>query len=281
MMMRFGLAVLFLALAASTADAARHAGKPRLAPKVGKGHTVQNSSKLAEVRKTQARQNTTKHAEVSHPAGKLKHNVSTAPHPAQKLKHNFSAEDQLAKFHAGLEAIRKLRGTFAAEATGPEPERVQQLAQGALTTELQRKDSAVWAALEDMFAATTKAMSAMKGSNDTMKSDILKGLEGTIDQKAQALKNVTARVGQEQERQSEEYLLGLLMQHQQDWSVQKQLNVTRSFARDCPTARELLRNHHSDQPLAQQLAKLMDAHKANEVKAKALFLQLAASLYTQ
>uniref|UniRef100_A0A7S2I0Z1 Uncharacterized protein n=1 Tax=Alexandrium andersonii TaxID=327968 RepID=A0A7S2I0Z1_9DINO len=106
----------------------------------------------------------------------------------------------------------------------------------------------------------------------------MEGLQGTIGDQAAALQNATVRANKEQEKHSEEYLLGLLMQHQKEWSEEKQLNVTRDFVRDCPVAKELLKRHRSGKPLAPELAAILDSRQAVDAKAKALFLQLADSV---
>merc|ERR1719221_1663442 len=107
-------------------------------------------------------------------------------------------------------------------------------------------------------------MKKSKSKEDQEKQ--LNSLADTINDKAAALKNVTDRTGREQTKHSEEDLLGLLMQHRDDWSFAKQLNVTRDFAAECPVARELLRRHPASGPLAPQLAALMDAHSSGAPK---------------
>jgi len=200
---------------------------------------------------------------------------------ARKARHGpASEEQQLAGLRSGLEAIRNLRATFTAAepAISGDAADMQKMAQGAMTTELQKKDSTVWVAIDEMLSAANQAMVAMKNASNATKGSIMQALEGTIDSRAQALRNATDRAGREQEKHSEEYLLGLLMQHQQDWSVEKQLNVTRDFSHDCPIVKQLLSRHRAGKPLAPQLAALMDSRTATETKAKGLFLQLADSM---
>merc|ERR1740123_831114 len=133
-----------------------------------------------------------------------------------------------------------------------------------------------------MLGATVQAIDKMKKSKS--KEDQQKQLDSladAINDKAAALKNVTDRTGREQTKHSEEYLLGLLMQHRDDWSLAKQLNVTRDFAADCPVARELLKHHPSSGPLAPQLAALMDAHASGKPATASAATRAATTLLLQ
>merc|ERR1719464_2579979 len=179
-------------------------------------------------------------------------------------KRNLTAEEQVAGLRTGLEAIRKLRTTMTSAAPLGK-DGLQEMAQGALTAELQKQDSAIWSAIDEMQRAAVQTMKAMNTTKSQAEKDKqLDALASIINGKATALKSVTDRTSREQAKHSDEYLLGLLMQHRKDWSLAKQLNVTRHFAAECPVARELLRHHPSNGPLAPQLAALMDARSSDK-----------------
>merc|ERR1719375_990772 len=79
--------------------------------------------------------------------------------------------------------------------------------------------------------------------------------------------------------------LGLLILHQtkQDWSVEQQLNAIRKHVDESPLIGELYKSHRHGEPLASQLAMLMDADRAKDVRQKTpavarLFLQVAKAL---
>merc|ERR1719464_1264822 len=78
-------------------------------------------------------------------------------------KRNLTAEEQVAGLRTGLEAIRKMRATMTSAAP-PGKEDLQEMAQGALTTELQKKDSAVWSAIDAMLGAAVQTMDVMKNA---------------------------------------------------------------------------------------------------------------------
>merc|ERR1719171_2794688 len=106
------------------------------------------------------------------------------------------------------------------------------------------------------MGATSAVMGKMKGKNKAEQEKIMDNLEKTLNEKAQTLKTVTDKASVVQEQHSEEYLLGVLMQH------------------------------NSSQPLAPQLAALMDTKKAHagakvaaEKAAAKLFIQLVDSLH--
>jgi len=161
-----------------------------------------------------------------------------------------------------------------------------QFAQGAMSTELASKDSPVWGAIENMLAATAQTTAQMKGKSKADQDKMMDNLEELMNKKAETLKNVTEKAGEIQEKHNEEYLLGVLMQHQQDWSMEKQVNTTKNFQSTCQAARELLKHYNKSQPLAPQLAALMDHKKvpaaakvAAEKSAAKMFLQLVTSLH--
>merc|ERR550537_1661951 len=112
-------------------------------------------------------------------------------------------------------------------------------------------------------------------------------LEKVMNEKAATLKTVTDHAGEVQEQHSEEYLLGVLMHHQKDWSIEKQVNVTKNFTETCDAARQLLKSYNKSQPLAPQLAGLMDHKKVPsaakvvaEKGAAKMFHQLGSSFFT-
>merc|ERR1719433_710600 len=126
---------------------------------------------------------------------------------AAHKKRNLTAEEKVAGLRMGLEAIRKLRATMTAAAPAGK-EDLQEMAQGALTTELQKKDSAVWSTLDDMLGAAVQTMGVMKNAkSNAEKEQQLDALASRLNGKAVALKSVTDRTEREQTKHSEEYLL--------------------------------------------------------------------------
>lgn len=215
-----------------------------------------------------------------------KKNVTAAIH--KKSVVNMTADQQIAHLAEGLQSIQKLEAVFTAKdsATNAGKADIEQFAQGAMTTELSNKDSAVWSTIQAMMGATSAVMGKMKGKNKAEQEKIMDNLEKTLNEKAQTLKTVTDKASVVQEQHSEEYLLGVLMQHTKDWSFERQLNATKTFADSCTAAKELLKHHNSSQPLAPQLAALMDTKKAHagakvaaEKAAAKLFIQLVDSLH--
>jgi len=203
---------------------------------------------------------------------------------------NMTADEQISSLNQGLETIMKLKAVFtaptAALAAGTQSD-VEKFAQGAMSSELASKDSPVWSAIENMLAATAKTTQQMKGKSKAEQEKIMDGLEKTMNAKAATLKSVTEKAGVVQEQHSEEYLLGVLMHHQKDWSIEKQVNATKTFVNTCDAAKELLKSYNSSQPLAPQLAALMDHKKvpaaakvAAEKGAAKMFLQLVNTFHT-
>lgn len=224
-----------------------------------------------------------KAAPPAKPVSAAKKNASVAKAP----KKNLTAAEEITSLQNGLMMIHKLQAAMTApEAEVPADKKdLTQFAQGAMTSELQKKDSVVWSTIDSMMSATTQAMIAMKGKSKTEQEKVMDDLEKQINGKAVVLKNVTEKVGMQQEQHSEEYLLGVLMQHQKDWSFDKQLNATKNFADNCLAAKDLVAHHNSSQPLAPQLAAIMDNRKAKkaakaaaEKKAAKLLIQLVSSL---
>jgi len=120
-------------------------------------------------------------------------------------------------------------------------------------------------------------------------------LTKTLNYNALVLDKETRKASAKQRVRSEEYLLGILMQHQKDWSMEEQLNTTRKFAEsdNCEAAKKLLKNYNKSMPLAPQFAALMDQKNATaqfmtekapkavkvvtEKTAAKMFLQLVSS----
>jgi len=210
-------------------------------------------------------------------AVRTNHSTKTQKHQAKKK--NLTDMEQLANFKKGLEIMKNLEADFTAgqDASG-DAKGMQQMAEGSMTTELHKKDSKVWATIQQMLKETTGAMSKMTNSTASGKKNIMHDLESSINASADTLKGVTEKAGKQQEEQSDEYLVGLLNQHRNDWSMEKQLNVTKKFSSNSPTAQELLKHHNMKEPFAAQLARLMDsaqsASKSKANKAAKLFLQL-------
>jgi len=206
-------------------------------------------------------------------------------------KKNLTAAEEIASLQSGLMMIHKLQASLTAEpaaeqGTPADKRDLVQFAQGAMTSELQKKDSKVWSTIDAMMKMTTQAMISMKGKSKAEQEKVMDSLENDINGKAAILRNVTDKVGMQQEQHSEEYLLGVLMQHQKDWSFQKQLNVTKNFADNCLAAKDLVAHHNASQPLAPQLAAIMDSRKAKkaakasaEKKAAKMLIQLVSSLH--
>jgi len=186
--------------------------------------------------------------------------------------------EQLTGFKQALETIKNLQADFTA---GPvasgDAQGMQQIAEGAMTTELHKQNGQFWASIQQMLNETTGAMAKMTNATASGRKNILHDLESSINASADTLKDVTVNAGKKQEEQSDEYLVGLLNQHRNEWSMEKQLNVTKQFS-SSPTAQELLKHHNMKEPFAAQLARLMDstrsASKSKVSKAAKLFLQL-------
>lgn len=188
-----------------------------------------------------------------------------------------SEEEQLKRLQIGLSSINKLKSTFAASAAEAGNDK---LASGALTAELGKSDSAVWSTITNMLTAATSIQGKMKGKSKAEQDKMMASLEDSMNSQAQVLHQVTDKASAENEKDSAEYLLGLLNQHPQ-WSMEKQLNATKTFVKMSPLAGELLAHHNASAPLAPQLAALMDASAkpaAPAKKAAAMLIQLVSSL---
>lgn len=222
--------------------------------------------------------------------------VAVQPHAAAKNTttnttkappKNLTADEQISNLNNGLQTIMKLKAVFTAPEGGLGAKSdVEKFAQGAMSSELSSKDSPVWGAIQHMLEATAKATEQMKGKSKAEQEKVMDSLEKDMNDKAATLKSVTEKAGETQEKHSEEYLLGVLMQHQKDWSIEKQVNATRTFVETCDAARQLLKSYNKTQPLAPQLAALMDHKKvpaagkvAAEHTAAKMLLQLVSSLH--
>lgn len=202
-------------------------------------------------------------------------------------KKNMTADEQIQSLNSGLQTIMKLKAVFTAP-TGEDAAHsdVEKFAQGAMSSELASKDSPVWNAIQTMLTATAKTTKEMQGKTKAEQEKIMDNLEQTLNNKAATLKSVTDKASEVQEQHSEEYLLGVLMHHQKDWSIEKQVNATKTFEGNCAAAKELLKTYNKSQPLAPQLASLMDHRKVPaaakvvaEKGAAKMFLQLVSSFH--
>merc|ERR1719150_2784127 len=110
-------------------------------------------------------------------------------HHARK---NLTDMEQLASFKVGLEAIKNLQADFTAgkDATG-DAQGMQQLAEGAMTTELHKKDSKFWGTIQQMLKETTGAMSKISNATASGKKNIMHDLESSINASAETLKETT------------------------------------------------------------------------------------------
>jgi hypothetical protein len=204
-------------------------------------------------------------------AGAAARNVSTdvksqAATNATKVVKPQDEAATLEGLKKGLETIHNLRALFTAKPNSPK-DGSEKFANGALSEELSKKDSQVWSAIESMLGETQKAVNDIKGKDKAVRAQVMKSLEDKLDGKAKDLSNVTADVSKKQQQQDEEYLLGLLLMHKDDWSMEKQLNATEKFMHNSPVLQNLFQHHDPSKALAPQLAALMDAHnKAGVVK---------------
>lgn len=178
----------------------------------------------------------------------------------------------------GLQTIHNLRNLFTKNKADSPMDGAEKFANGALSEELSKKDSQVWSTIETMIGATQDAMKSIKGKSKTEQEQVMKSLEDKLDGKAQALSNVTDDVNKKQMQQDEEYLLGLLLLHQNDWSMAKQLNATEKFMHNSPIMQKLFKEHDASKPLAPQLAAMMDKNnKAGVAKVEEKTKQIEAS----
>jgi len=214
-------------------------------------------------------------------------NATKAANATKKSVAAISEEAQMAHLEAGLNVIQKLKSVFASA----QKDSASKFANGAMSEELSDQNSAIWGAIDTMMSQAKKVSAEMKGKSKAEKEKLMDSLEGSLSSKAGVLGSVTKNVAQKQQSRDEEYLLGLLMSHK-NWSMQRQLNATHTFIEDSPLIEKLYKHHDDKQPLAGQLAAMMDSAHANATKTGAapkltpksataakLFLQLADSLH--
>jgi len=234
------------------------------------------------------------------PAKEANHTVKAQVN--QTVKANSSNDlATLESLGKGLTTIHNLQSLFAKDKSKLQ-DGAEKFANGALSEELSNKDSQVWSTIETMIGVTQNAMAAVKGKSKADREKIMSSLEGELNKKAEVLTTVNNDVTKKQTQQDEEYVLGLLLMHQKDWSMDEQLNATEKFMHGSQILHELYEHHDPATPLAPQLANLMDKKakpqapppavaeskkpedrtrriaKAASSAAKTLFIQLAASI---
>jgi len=207
-----------------------------------------------------------------------------APEKSQNTSHKnvtaqpVSDEQKLENLQHGLMAIKGLKAMFESDT---ELSGGNKFAQGALSSELSNDNSGIWDTINTMMAAANDAASKMKkGATASEKSKIMDSLENSLDGKAEDLNKGLVQVNEHQQDLDEEYVLGLLIMHQKDWTVAQQLNATKSLKSKNPLLEDFYEHHNSSKPLAAQLAALMDkkkAAKASATPAKAVPAKAAAA----
>lgn len=190
--------------------------------------------------------------------------------PSKPAKPQTEAE-KLDALSNGLKMINNLRSAFNNKKAPSPMAGAEKFANGAMSEELENKDSQVWSTIESMLGAVQQATKSMKGKQKSEQAQLMNSLEGELNKKATVLGNVTDDVSKKQKQQDEEYLLGLLILHQNNWSMEKQLNATQTFMHNSPVLHSLFEHHDPNKPLAPQLAVMMDAEtkKAPTVEKKA------------
>jgi len=176
-----------------------------------------------------------------------------------------SEVESLEGLSKGLDTIHNLKALFAKDHTTERAS--EKFANGALSEELSNKDSQVWSTIENMIGATHDAMKAVKGKSKSEREQVMASLQDKLDEKAGVLSNVNNDVSKKQQQQDEEYVLGLLLLHKDNWSLEKQLNATETFMHGSPILEKLVAHHDASKPLAPQLAAMLDS-KPKEVVAK-------------
>eukprot|EP00929_Paragymnodinium_shiwhaense_P114373 TRINITY_DN8273_c0_g1_i1.p1 TRINITY_DN8273_c0_g1~~TRINITY_DN8273_c0_g1_i1.p1 ORF type:complete len:245 (-),score=115.61 TRINITY_DN8273_c0_g1_i1:61-795(-) len=197
----------------------------------------------------------------------------------QKAKKEPQSEaEKLQSLETGLASIKNLRSLFVKKESSGSHAAAEKFADGALTTELSKSDSAVWSTIENMLGSVEKVSSEMKGKGKADQQKLMDSLESELDSKAVDLQKVTNATSVQQQTQDEQYLLGLLNMHQKDWTMAQQLNATATFMKGSPVIQKLYKQHNASKPLAQQLAALMDDEaKAAKGAAAKMFIQLAST----
>lgn len=231
--------------------------------------------------------------------------AASKPASKQEKTKPQSEAETLEALGKGLQTIHNLRSLFANQKADSSNSGAEKFANGALSEELSNKDSQVWSTIENMLGETKNAMTELKGKSKSDREKVMQSLESKLDMKAKVLSTVTDSVSKKQEEQDEEYLLGLLNLHRNDWSIEKQLNATQTFMHNSPLLRDFYQHHDASKPLVPQLAAMMDAKakastskvqkaspekpkataqkkqavaKAASSAAKALFIQLASTI---
>jgi len=199
---------------------------------------------------------------------------AATPAKAVAVKKAAATEvESLEGLSKGLDTIHNLKALFAKDHTTERG--AEKFANGALSEELSNKDSQVWSTIENMIGATQDAMKAVKGKSKSEREQVMASLENKLDEKAGVLSNVNNDVSKKQEQQDEEYVLGLLLLHKDNWSMEKQLNATETFMHGSPILEKLFAHHDANKPLAPQLAAMLDS-KPKEVVAKVAVAKVEA-----
>jgi len=187
---------------------------------------------------------------------------------AAKPKEQVEADQQsLENLSKGLNTIHNLRALFTKSKAETLQDGAEKFANGAMSEELSNKDSQIWATIENMVGEVQKAKEATKGKSKEEKEKVMQSLEDNLNNKANVLSSVNDDVSKKQQQQDEEYLLGLLLLHKDNWSMEKQLNATEKFMHNSPILQNLFAHHDATKPLAPQLAVMLDA-KPKDVVAK-------------
>lgn len=196
------------------------------------------------------------HLAVEKPQNASHKNVTAVP---------VSDEQKLANLQHGLMAIKGLKAMFESDT---ELSGGNKFAQGALSSELSKDSSGIWNTINTMMAAADDAAKKMKtNATAAEKSKIMDSLEDNLNGKAEELNKGLGQVNEHQQDLDEEYVLGLLIMHQKDWTVAKQLNATLALKKNNPVLEDFYEHHDSSKPLAAQLAELMDKKKAAKASA--------------
>jgi hypothetical protein len=215
------------------------------------------------------------HDKVASPSlAVTKVNVTTK---VNRTKANLTDAQKLERLETGLDSINKLRAIFTAKEEGP-PDGAEKFANGAMSEELSKKDSAVWSMITSMISATKETTKTMQGKNKTAQAAMMASLEANLNQKAVDMTKITDQVNEKQEMQNEEYMLGLLILHKTNWNMTQQVKAVERLSSGSPLLSELLKKHDDKKPLADQLAVLMDKKSKKATKAAKMFIQLASSL---
>lgn len=174
---------------------------------------------------------------------------------------------QAQKLQDGLKALENVKLFFDDK---------QKFIDPALSKELVDQDYFVWTALGRMIGSAKSAQDSMRRESLAQQTSKLKSLTNDLSLKAGQLPDFTLKDGKTQSEQDEEFLLGLLMTHQFDWSIKKQVAAVATYVKHSKVAAQLYRTHHTDGPLAPQLASLL-AVERNSPVAK-LFVQIANAI---